>query len=151
VLTVIIQSPLVLPAKFRLETGLMILTQRLQERCPPDGRIVVIGPEWGHSVVHYSHREGWVLAEDTLPADWEARFARYQALGAEFVGVYFNPLAKAEQRASYEPLIASLPIVEHRSGRWSRKGEAEYYILDLRTAVWPAACAQTVAIAPSNR
>jgi 4-amino-4-deoxy-L-arabinose transferase-like glycosyltransferase len=133
-LAAVVQSPVVMPAKFRLESGLMVLADRVQQLCPPDGRIVVIGPEWGHSVVHYSHREGWVLAEDTLPTDWPTRLAHYQALGAEFVAVYFNPLARAESRASYEPLTAGLPVIEHQSGRWARKGEAEYFILDLRPA-----------------
>jgi 4-amino-4-deoxy-L-arabinose transferase-like glycosyltransferase len=130
--TVVIQSPFVMPAKFRLETGFMILADRFQQICPPNGRFIVIGPEWTHPVIHYSGREGWTLAEDTLGTDWPNRLAHYRALGADFVAIYLNALAKAEQRNSYEPLLSSLPVLEHRGGSWSRKGDAEYYILDLR-------------------
>src|SRR5262249_55910039 len=61
---VIVKPPLVMPANFRLKPGLMFLTRGLKNRFPPAGRIVVIGPDWCHSVVHYSRREGWVLAEE---------------------------------------------------------------------------------------
>jgi hypothetical protein len=132
IVAVVVQSPLVMPAKFRLESGYLVLADRLRQQCPAGSRVVIMGPEYGHAVVHYCGHEGWIIPSDTLPDDWQARLEHYRSLGAEYVALYLNTLANAEQRASYDPLTAALPVVEHRAGRWGRKGEAEYYILDLR-------------------
>lgn len=129
---VVVQSPWVMPAKFRLEKGHLVLAERLRHYCPPGGRVVVLGPEWSHSVVHYSGREGWVFAEDELPPDWPERLARCHSQGADYVAVYLNPLASPAMRESYRLLTDSLPVVEHQAGPWARKGEAEFFILDLR-------------------
>lgn len=131
-LAVVVQSPLVMPAKFRLEKGFMVLAERLRDTCPPGSRIVVLGSEHGHAVIHYSRHEGWVMTEEQLPADWQARIDHYRTLGAEYAALYLNPLATPEQRACFEAMADVLPILEHRTGRWARKGEAEYFLFDLR-------------------
>jgi hypothetical protein len=130
-LAVVLQSPLVMPAKFRLEKGFMVLAERLRDACSPRSRVVVLGSDYGYAVIHYCGHEGWVMTEDKLPTDWRSRMDHYRALGAEYAALYLNPLATAEQRASFAALTDALPLVEHRAGRWSRKGEAEYFLFDL--------------------
>jgi hypothetical protein len=132
-LAVVVQSPLVMPAKFRLEKGFMVLAERLRITCPAGSRVVVLGSEHGHAVIHYCGHEGWVMTEEQLPIDWQMRMDHYRTLGAEYAALYLNPLATAEQRASFAQLSKVLPLVEHGAGRWARKGEAEFFVFDLRS------------------
>jgi len=132
-LAVILQSPPVETVKFEQHEGHKRLAERLQSLCAPGARFVVMGHTYPWGVVHYSGREGWVVQDRTLRADWPRALARYQALGAEYVALYFDVYATPEQRNSYLPLRGALPEVEHRSGPWFPRGKTcEYYILDLR-------------------
>jgi 4-amino-4-deoxy-L-arabinose transferase-like glycosyltransferase len=132
VLATVVHSPLVMNGKYELEIGHFVVAQRLNALCPPDGRVVVLGQRIGWPEVHYSGRQGWVEQWGTLPADWRGAFARYRAGGAEYAAVYFDPTVTLRQRASFTPLLASLPVVEHRVGPWFRRGRpCEYYILNL--------------------
>jgi hypothetical protein len=134
-LAIAIQSPLAMPSKFRLEKGFMVLAQRLRETCSPGSRVVVLGSDYGYAVIHYCGHEGWVMTEDQLPGDWRSRMEHYRTLGAEYAALYLNPLANDEQRASFESMTSSLPLLEHRAGHWARKGDAEYYLFDLRSSM----------------
>jgi hypothetical protein len=68
-----------------------------------------------------------------LPPDWQERLRRYRSLGAELVGLYFDPSVSPRLRLTYRPLIEALPVLEHRSGPWFRHNQpCEYYILSLR-------------------
>jgi hypothetical protein len=131
---VVVQSPWVMGALFRLDRGKTIVAERLRDLCPPDGRVLAIGPGIELPVVvHYSRREGWAVHSKTLPPDWPARIERYRSRGARFAALYFDPKATAAQRDSYRPVLASWPVVEHRAGPWARSGgRCEYFILDLR-------------------
>jgi hypothetical protein len=132
VVLIVVHSPLVSNGRLRPETAHLILAERVQHFCSPTGRIVILGPDYEYPIVHYGHREGLVLCRETLDADWYARLADYQAWGAECVVVYFNPLTTDKQREAYMTLTERLPILEHRSGKWSRRGRVgEYYILAL--------------------
>jgi hypothetical protein len=118
--------------KYELEIGHLVVAERLKALCPPEGRVVVLGQRIGWPEVHYCGRQGWVEQCDTLPADWREGFGKYRALGAEYAAVYFDPTVTARQRASFAPLLESLPVVEHRTGPWFRRGRAcEYYIVRL--------------------
>ena len=84
------------------------------------------------TIVHYSHREGWPIHSPLLPNDWRERIGRYRDEGATVVGVYFEPKATAEEKASYQFLIESLPVIEHHRGTKTRLGgPCEFYVLDL--------------------
>src|SRR5262249_22875767 len=131
-LAVVVHSPLVMPAKFRLEKGFMVLAERLRDTCSPGSRVVILGSECGHAVIHYCGHEGWVMTDEQLPTDWQARLDHYRTLGAEYVALYLNPLATPEQRASFQAMAEVLPLVEHRTGCWARKGESEYFLFDLK-------------------
>ncbi|MDR3635949.1 MAG: glycosyltransferase family 39 protein [Isosphaeraceae bacterium] len=132
-LATVIQSPLIMKAKYDLEIGHVIVAERLKELCSPTGRVVVIGQRIGWPEVHYCGHQGWVEQCYILPRDWRERFEKYRSLGAEYAAVYFDPTVTPGQRASFQPLLAELPVVEHESGPWfRRKKTCEYYILDLR-------------------
>ncbi|MDB5349648.1 MAG: glycosyltransferase [Planctomycetota bacterium] len=135
-LAVIVQSPWISGGLFRQDEGKLALAGRLRALCPPDGRVVAIGPGIEFpTVVHYSHREGWPVHSPFLPADWRPQLARYRASGATLIAVYFEPKATAAQRASYAPLLHELPVVERHSGARSRAGgPSEFIILSLRDA-----------------
>lgn len=127
------QSPLLVDAKFEQHAGQRVLAGRLGELCPPSGRFVVLGHPYSWAVVHYSGREGWIDQSPTLRPDWSQALSHYHSLGAEYVALYFDAYATPAQRATYGPLQAALPEVEHRSGPWFPRGKTcEYYILDLR-------------------
>jgi Dolichyl-phosphate-mannose-protein mannosyltransferase len=132
-LLVVLQSPWILNGFFRQDEGKIALANRLESLCPPGARVVAIGPGIEFpTVIHYSHREGWPVHSPELPEDWRSRLDGFRASGAALVAVYFEPKATAAQRASYEPLIRALPIVESRSGLRTRSaGTADYVILDL--------------------
>jgi hypothetical protein len=131
-LLIVVQCPLVMGSKFRLEAGEMTVAQHLRERCPPSARVVVWAPQWQHPILHYCGREGWMVRNETLDPDWRAMLAQYRFLGAQYVAVFFCPLDAPETRASYSPLTTALPVVEHQAGIISRKGNtSEFYILAL--------------------
>jgi 4-amino-4-deoxy-L-arabinose transferase-like glycosyltransferase len=132
-LAMVIHSPWVLGAKYDLEIGHLIVGERLKQICPPTSRVIVMGQQSGWPEIHYSRRQGWVVTSAKLPANWRETFRKYRGLGAEYAAVYFDPTVLPRVRATYAPLLASLPIVEHRSGPWfTRHRSSEYYILDLR-------------------
>lgn len=134
-LATVIHSPLVMRAKYELEIGHVVVAERLKELCSPTGRVVVIGQRIGWPEVHYCGRQGWVQQCYVLPTDWRQTFQNYQRLGAEYAAVYFDPTVTPGQRKTFTPLLAELPVVEHRTGPWFRRGRpCEYYILDLRDA-----------------
>ena len=128
----ILHSPLVTNAKYDLEIGHLVVAERLKEICPPDAKVIVLGQGIGWPQIHYSGRQGWVNQCASLPANWRETFEKYHRLGAEYVAVYFDPTVPPKARASYAPILAALPVVEHRSGPWFTRGRpCEYYILSL--------------------
>ena len=132
-LAALVHSPWVMISKYDQEVGHMVLAERLKALCTPGGRIVVLGQRIGWPQVHYSGHQGWVEQYATLPAGWQESFRKYREFGAEYAAVYFDPTATPAQRASFAPLLGTLPVVERRSGPWFRGGRpAEYYILSLR-------------------
>ena len=119
--------------KYQQNVVHLVVAERMDQLCSPGGRFIVIGQEIGWPVVHYAHREGWVLQDTTLRADWRETFARYKRLGAEYVGLVFDPTVSPARRATFRPLPDTLPVVEHRVGPWFCKGKpCEYYLLRLR-------------------
>jgi hypothetical protein len=131
-LATVIHSPLIMGGKYDLEIGHLIVGERLKQICSPTGRVVVLGQRIGWPEVHYSGRQGWVMQCATLPPNWRGRFENFRRFGAEYAAVYFDPMIPPGVRATYAPLLDSLPIVEHRSGPWfTGKRPCEYYILDL--------------------
>jgi 4-amino-4-deoxy-L-arabinose transferase-like glycosyltransferase len=132
-LAIAVQSPWASRSLFRLDRGKIALAGRLDALCPPDGRVVAIGPGIEFPiVVHHSRREGWPVHSPTLPADWRSDVANYRAAGADLIAVYFEPKATAAQRASYEPMLRELPLVEHRIGPRTRLGgRCEFFILGM--------------------
>lgn len=133
---VVVQSPWVMGGMFDLEREKVALGEWLRRACPTDGRVVVMGPGIAlATVVHYTGREGWAVRGRTLPADWRARFDAYRARGAEYVGLYFDPKAGAEQRASYRPLIEALTVVDRHAGPLTERGtRVESIVLRLGAA-----------------
>lgn len=132
-LATVLHSPLIMKAKYELEVGHLVVAERLKALCPPTGRVVVLGQRIGWPEVHYSGRQGWVEQCYVLPPDWRATFQKYRTFGAEYAAVYFDPTVTPAQRATFTPLLESLPVVEHESGPWfRRKKTCEYYILSLR-------------------
>ena len=135
----VVQSPWVMGGLFRLDEGKLLLAKKLRDSCPPEGRIVAIGPGIEFpTIVHYSHREGWPIHRPLLPENWREKMDRYRAEGAKFVAVYFEPKATSEQKASYQPMIESLPILEHYQGSITRLGgPCEFFILSLEEKSMP--------------
>jgi hypothetical protein len=132
-LIVIVHSPFVINAKYDLEIGHLVVAERLKEICPPDAKIIAMGQGIGWPQIHYSGRQGWVDQCASLPANWRATFEKYRRLGGEYVALYFDPTVPPRARASYAPMLAALPVVEHRSGPWFTRGRpCEYYIMRLR-------------------
>ena len=132
-LAVLTQAPWIMGSKYNVEIGQLILAERLERLAAPQGRIVVLGHRFSWPVVHYSHREGWIVQDSTLPRDWPERLARYRSEGAEYVALYFDPYSTSRERATFEPLRALMPEVEHKVGPWFRDGRPiEYVILSLR-------------------
>ena len=129
----VVQSPWIASMKYEQSPIHRIVADRLDRLCTPEGRIVVIGQRIGWPVVHYSGHEGWVLQDATLRPDWRETFARCKAAGAEYVGLFFDPTVPEAHRATFLPLAASLPVVDHGVGPWFCKGKpCEYFILRLR-------------------
>jgi hypothetical protein len=132
-LAVAVHSPWIMRSRFRENRGMVLAGQRLNELCSPTGRVVA-GPQTPQPIVHYAHREGWFWQDQAFP-DWSSRLAHYRDLGAEYVVVYFDHKTNDQQRQMYAPMLASLPVVEHRTGPNTRSEIAyEYYILSLRDA-----------------
>jgi len=132
-LTMVLQSPPVNSEKFAQHEGHRRLAGRLETLCAPGARFVILGHSYPWGVIHYSGREGWVIPDRTLRADWPQALAKYKAMGADYVALYFDVYATPVQRDTFGPLRAALPEVEHRSGAWFPRGRTcEYYILDLR-------------------
>jgi hypothetical protein len=131
-LATVIHSPLLMGGKYDLEIGHLIVGERLKQLCPETGRVIVMGQQIGWPMVHYSDRQGWVEQCAALRANWRETFEKYRSLGARYAAVYFDPTVPPKVRATYAQLLASLPIVEHRSGPWfTHKRPCEYYILSL--------------------
>jgi hypothetical protein len=130
---VAVQSPWVMEGMFRLEGPKVELGEALRRACPAGGRVIVIGPGIAlATVVHYADREGWAMRGRELPADWRERLATLRARGASCVGVYLEPKATPAQRATYAPLVESLPVVERWEGPSIRGvGRAECVVLRL--------------------
>jgi 4-amino-4-deoxy-L-arabinose transferase-like glycosyltransferase len=132
-LVAVIQSPLIMMGKFEMERHHAIVARRLDQLCTPSGKVIVLGQMMGWPVIHYCGRMGWVEECRTLPAQWEDTFRKHRALGAELVALYFDPSVPAEVRKTYQPLLETLPLLEHQSGPWFRRDlPCEYYILSLR-------------------
>jgi hypothetical protein len=132
VLAAVLHSPLFTNAKYDLEIGHMVIADRLKEICAPDAKIVAVGQGMGWPQIHYSGRQGWVDQCASLPANWRSTFENYRRQGAEYVALYFDPTVPPKARATYAPMLAALPLVEHRSGPWfTRNRPCEYYILRL--------------------
>jgi 4-amino-4-deoxy-L-arabinose transferase-like glycosyltransferase len=133
-LIAVVHSPWVMGGKYDMETQHAIVANRLDRLCSPSGKVVVLGQALGWPAVHYSHRLGWIEECRALPPDWQERLRRYRSLGAELVGLYFDPSVSPRIRLTYRPLIEALPVLEHRSGPWFRHNQpCEYYILSLET------------------
>jgi hypothetical protein len=132
-LLVAAQSPWVMEGMFRLEVWKVELGEALRRACPEGSRVAVIGPGIAlATVVHYADREGWAMRGRELPSDWRERLATLRARGASCVGVYLEPKATPAQRATYRPLIESLPIVARWEGPPIRgAGRAECVVLRL--------------------
>jgi hypothetical protein len=132
VLMIAVHSPWVSGGMFRLESGKVALGRALRDACRADGRVVALGPSIALIVpVHYSERAGWAVRATELPADWPKQVERWRRQGARVIGVYFDRKTKPEQRASYQPLIEALPVVD-RGRRVGRDESAyEYYVLSL--------------------
>jgi 4-amino-4-deoxy-L-arabinose transferase-like glycosyltransferase len=134
-LVVAVHSPWVSPGLFRLETGKVWLGNSLREATQANERVVAIGPGIALIVpLHYSGRTGWAVRATELPTDWPAQIERWRRLGATTMGVYFDAKTKPAQRASYQPLIDSLRVIErvNASDIASKRGEGfEYVVLSL--------------------
>jgi hypothetical protein len=132
VVAVVLHSPWVNGAFFRIDEGKLIVARRLAEHCPTSGRVVIAGPGIELPViVHYSRREGWALSQDLLP-DWRERLPRYRAQGATHLAVYLDPKAAPAEHSALAALKESLRLVEQEAGPWSRRGEhCEYWIFAL--------------------
>ena len=131
-LAVVVQSPWVSSGLFRQDIGKIALAGRLRSLSGPGDRVVAIGPGIEFpTVIHYSTREGWPVHSPMLPGDWRSRLDNFRSHGARLVAVYFEPKATPAQRASYEPLLQSLPEVERRSVAGAR-GRCEFVILSLK-------------------
>jgi 4-amino-4-deoxy-L-arabinose transferase-like glycosyltransferase len=125
-----LHSPYVTQGRFRQETGFVLAGRRLDALCSPQGRVVA-GPVTPQPIIHYAHREGWTWHEQNL-TDWRALMTRCQKARGEYVALYFDHRTSPEQRASYAPMLAALPLVEHQTGPFGRGGEMrEYFILKL--------------------
>jgi hypothetical protein len=143
----VIHSPWLMGGKFELERGYRVLAERLQQVCPPGGRVVVLGPVEGADVIHYARREGWAYADLPPAADAPEALARWRRHGAAFVAVYRNRPFSAEELDAVRALMASLPVREHAAGPWSARGRwCEYTILGL--CDWPR---QTASLNGINR
>lgn len=128
---VVLHSPWVMRSRFRENRGMVLAGQRLNELCSPTGRVVA-GPQTPQPVVHYAHREGFLWQDRHLP-NWANLFAHYRELGAEYVVLYFDNKTDLQQRQFYAPVLAALPVVEHRSSPATGLATAyEYYILRLQ-------------------
>ncbi len=131
-----VQSPWVMGSMFQLDQGKVDLAERLKRVCPPEGRVVTMGPGIALVVVlHYSEREGWAIRGREHAEDWPALLDRCRAQGAQYLALYFDPKTNPTERRAYDPLIDSLPVVEHRLGPSLPKGKrSESIILSLRDA-----------------
>ena len=118
---VAIQSPWVMAGKFDVESEHLIIGRRLDELCPRQGMVVVMGQMLGWPALHYSHRLGWVEQCQTLPADWRERLQGYRRLGAEVAALYFDASVPDRARKSYDPMLATLPVLENGGGPWFRR------------------------------
>jgi hypothetical protein len=134
ILAAVVQSPWCMSDRFRIDCGKLILADRLKAWNGLNRRVVVIGPGIElPTIVHYSGCEGWALRMGRLPDDWPARLASFRAAGAQLLAVYFDPTALAKSRSSLEMTTRNLPLLEHRTGPWSKYAETcSYWILDLR-------------------
>jgi hypothetical protein len=129
VAAVVVSSPWVARSRFRQENGFVLAAERLNELCPPDGRVVV-GPATPQPIIHYARCEGWTWHENRLP-QWRSLLAGYQRHGARLVALYFDGKMSAEDRRSYAEMLSTLPIAEHRMGNFNYNGPGEFYILRL--------------------
>jgi 4-amino-4-deoxy-L-arabinose transferase-like glycosyltransferase len=127
--------PWAVGAMFRVDEGKVALGQSLKRHSPSGTRVVALSPAIAMIVpIHYSQRAGWTIPANELPGDWPARLARWYQLGARVVGLYFDAKTEPAQRASFQPLIDALPILEHRTGGHNRRSnnyEFEYIVLRL--------------------
>jgi hypothetical protein len=118
--------------KYSLELDHAIVAARLHQLCPPSGKVIVMGQQLGWPAVHYSGRLGWVEQCRALSPDWQERFQKYRDLGAGIVAVYFDPTVPPRVRKTYQPMLQTLPLLEHQVGPWFRRNRpCEYYILSL--------------------
>ena len=108
----------------------MIAAESAAKHCSAHGRIVA-GPFTPQPIIHYARREGWAWQE--FPDDLQAMLDRCKEHGAECVVLYFDRKITPVERRRYDPLIESLPVLEHLSGHWGL-GETpcEIYVLQLR-------------------
>ena len=129
---VVVQSPRGAKGCYEIETGYKMVADRIHERCAPSGRFVVAGSSFGVEIIHYAHREGWVVGPEGGPNDWRDWLRRYHDRGAEYVAVYFDHRVSPKDRESYQPLVRALEVVEHQAGAWGGGGRTvEYYILKI--------------------
>jgi 4-amino-4-deoxy-L-arabinose transferase-like glycosyltransferase len=130
-----VHSPWVIHGERGLERGSLILAERLNRLCGPSSKVVALGAN-SAEVIHYSHRQGWVLPDGLPGRGWREELARYQSLGATYVAVYLSPHDPPGRQHASLPLLASFPVVEHQAGPWSSWGDhrCEFYILRLQDA-----------------
>jgi hypothetical protein len=114
-------------SRVAIDAGHVLLAERLNELCPPGGRVAVFGPDAVAGTVHYARRDGWAFHEP--PEEGPAALDRLCEQGAAYAAVYLSPWVKPEHRSALLALAGSRNVAEHRS----RSGSWEYFILDLRT------------------
>jgi hypothetical protein len=128
--------PMIVKETPAMEVGCLKAAREADQLCSPAGRIVVagIGAECVE-ILHYTHRQGWVIANPPLTDEGCSRLARYHAMGAEYLVLYFNSDIPLWKRHWYLSFADSLPVVDHQAGKWSALGNrwSEFYILDLRS------------------
>jgi hypothetical protein len=134
VLTVWIQSPLVLKDKFEPEIGHLKVAERIQHYLKPGERAIVAGHPQPWAIMHYAMRECWAIEGPGLPRNWSERVARYRAQGARLLVVYTDPLVPPRDLEQMRVLWDRYPMVESGEGPWFRRGRpARYAIFDIQS------------------
>jgi hypothetical protein len=130
VLAVVVHSPWITNKRFRQHLGMVAAGQRVAQLCSPHGRVAT-GPGAPQPIIHYAQREGWAWVESPLP-HWQTLFAQFQAVGGEYVVLYFEGENAERKRETLAPMIAGLKLLEHRCDPGSSMVYPyEYFILKL--------------------
>jgi hypothetical protein len=130
---VVVHSPFVIRGQFEIDKGLLIIAERMHDLCTDEERFIIAGPADGVDAIHYARREGWVMHDRPLAADWRSQIDHYRQLGARYVVLYDNDELLPDQLDAYLALVRELPVVESASGPWISHGRtATYWLLSLR-------------------